>query len=154
MKKEDYLDIMQKQRSQIIASRLLLHLQQLQKPLFVGTPRRQPFQDCHGRQGIQSNRKYICLSRIQNARLKKLLAEKCIFLRPQPWPAGPSLGYASAEASGPRPGPLGLGRCLRKAFFSAHFSKAGLLILERQNIYSKVILQDTEHFSSCFPGFK
>ena len=56
--------------------------------------------------------------------------------RPWPWPAGPSLGYASAEASGPRPGPLGLGRCLRKAFFSAHFSKAGLLILERLNIYS------------------
>ena len=60
--------------------------------------------------------------------------------RPWPWPAGPSLGYASAEASGPRPGPLGLGRCLRKAFFSAHFSKAGLLILERQNIYSKILI--------------
>ena len=62
--------------------------------------------------------------------------------RPWPWPAGPSLGYASAEASGPRPGPLGLGRCLRKAFFSAHFSKAGLLILERQNIYSSSVIND------------
>ena len=59
--------------------------------------------------------------------------------RPWPWPAGPSLGYASAEASGPRPGPLGLGRCLRKAFFSAHFSKAGILILETQNIYFLVL---------------
>ena len=60
--------------------------------------------------------------------------------RPWPWPAGPSLGYASAEASGPWPGPwpgpLGLGRCLRKAFFSAHFSKAGILILETQKINS------------------
>ena len=62
--------------------------------------------------------------------------------RPWPWPAGPSLGYASAEASGPQPGPLGLGRCLRKAFFSAHFSKAGLLILERQNIYSSSVIND------------
>ena len=66
--------------------------------------------------------------------------------RPWPWPSGPSLGYASAEASGPRPGPrpgpLGLGRCLRKAFFSAHFSKAGLLILERQNIQSSTVIND------------
>ena len=62
--------------------------------------------------------------------------------RPWPWPAGPSLGYASAEASRLRPGPLGLGRCLRKVFFSAHFLKAGLLILERQNIQSSTVIND------------
>ena len=69
--------------------------------------------------------------------------------RPWPWPAGPSLGYASAEASGPRPGPLDLGRCLRKAFFSAHFSKAGLLILERQNIYLIQPQWQLENFEKC-----
>ena len=55
---------------------------------------------------------------------------------------GPSLGLPALASATPRQRPLGLGRCLRKAFFSAHFSKAGLLILERQNIYSSYIAQN------------
>ena len=62
--------------------------------------------------------------------LKKCLLKNAFFF-------GPSLGlWASAEAFGPQQRPLGLGRCLRKVFFSTHFSKAGILILETQNIYS------------------
>ena len=61
--------------------------------------------------------------------IKKCLLKMLFFF-------GPSLGppaFASAlprQASGPRLGP-------QKSIFSAHFSMAGILILETQNIYSE-----------------